>query len=131
MQPLLDNVVVGRYAIESPFVTSARLECRTSAFTRQKQGTSAPVVACDLGVTSGRVFAGWFDDAGFRCTEVHRFSNGSRMVGGELRWDVEGLWVGIRTGISAARGRGRGTIREVAVDAWCVGCPLLSLTRCP
>jgi rhamnulokinase len=129
MQPLVDNVVVGRYAIETHFVTSARLESRTSALTRQKRGTSAPVVACDLGATSGRVFAGWFDDAGFRCTEVHRFSNGARMVDGELRWDVDGLWDGIRTGISAARGRGRGTIRSVAVDAWGVDFALLDRGR--
>src|SRR4029077_20384260 len=129
MQPLVDNMVVERYASVSRFVTSARLESRTSTLTRQKRGTSAPVVACDLGATSGRVFAGWFDDAEFRCTEVHRFSNGARMVGGELRWDVQGLWNGIKTGISAARGRGGGTIRSIAVDAWGVDFALLDRRR--
>src|SRR5258705_3798602 len=129
MQPLVDNMVVERYAIESHIVTSARLECRTSAFTRQKHGTSAPVVACDLGATSGRVFAGWFDDGGFQCTEVHRFSNGARVLGGALRWDVDGLWDGIRAGISAARGRGNGAIRSIAVDAWGVDFALLDRDR--
>jgi rhamnulokinase len=75
------------------------------------------------------VFAGWFDDGGFQCTEVHRFSNRARMVEGALRWDVDGLWDGIRTGISGARARGRGTIRSVAVDAWGVDFALLDRDR--
>src|SRR5260221_480413 len=93
------------------------MEIRTNALARQKRGPSPPpVVACDIGAASGRVFTGWFDDGGLQCAEVHRFSNGATMVAGALRWDVDGLWDGIRTGISAARGRGPGTIRSIAVD---------------
>ena len=51
------------------------------------------------------------------------------MVAGALRWDVEGLWDGVRTGISAARGRGQGTIRSIAVDAWGVDFALLDRDR--
>jgi rhamnulokinase len=75
------------------------------------------------------VFTGWFDDGGFQCAEVHRFSNRARMAAGALRWDVDGLWDGIRTGISAARGRGHGTIRSIAVDAWGVDFALLDRDR--
>jgi rhamnulokinase len=96
---------------------------------RQKRGNSPPVVACDLGATSGRVFAGWFDDGGFQSTEVHRFSNGARMLDGALRWDVDGLWDGIRTGISAARGSRHRAIRSVGVDAWGVDFALLDRDR--
>ena len=104
-------------------------ETRTLSLPRQKRGTSPPVVACDLGATSGRVFTGWFDDGGFQCTEVHRFSNRATMSDGALRWDVAGLWDGIKTGISAARGRGQGTIRSIAVDAWGVDFALLDRER--
>ena len=75
------------------------------------------------------MFTGWFDDGGFECLEVHRFSNGPRMVAGALRWDVDGLWDEIRTGISAAHGRGPGTIRSIAVDAWGVDFALLDRDR--
>src|SRR5260221_9696480 len=106
------------------------MEIRTNALARQKRGPSPPpVVACDIGAASGRVFTGWFDDGGLQCAEVHRFSNGATMVAGALRWDVDGLWDGIRTGISAARGRGPGTIRSIAVDAWGVDFALLDRDR--
>jgi rhamnulokinase len=123
MSSVLTILLVKAYANERQFVTSATVESRTSA------NTSPMVVACDLGATSGRVFAGWFDDGAFECSEVHRFANRARMVGGALRWDVEGLWEGIRTGIAAARGRGHATIRSVAVDAWGVDFALLDRDR--
>jgi rhamnulokinase len=75
------------------------------------------------------VFTGWFDDGGVEYAEVHRFATTSKLVAGTLRWDVEGLWDGIQTGISAARGRGNGSIRSIAVDAWGVDFALLDRHR--
>ena len=75
------------------------------------------------------MFTGGFDDGGFQCAEVYRFTNRARMVAGALRWDVDGLWDGIRAGISAARGRGHGRIRSIAVDAWGVDFALLDRNR--
>jgi rhamnulokinase len=86
--------------------------------------TSRNVVAVDLGAESGRVVLGRFDGAGVALTELHRFPTPPRPHDGHLRWDLQGIWSQIRTGLAAA-GQAAGTVDAVGVDAWGVDYGLL------
>ncbi|MDQ3333019.1 MAG: rhamnulokinase, partial [Planctomycetota bacterium] len=57
-------------------------------------------LAVDLGAESGRVIAGRFDGSRVAIDELHRFPNGPISIAGSLRWNVLGLWDGIRQGLS-------------------------------
>jgi rhamnulokinase len=86
--------------------------------------TARNVVAVDLGAESGRVVLGRFDGARVSLEELHRFPTPPRQHHGHLRWDLNGLWSQIRTGLAAA-GVAAGTIDAVGVDAWGVDYGLL------
>jgi rhamnulokinase len=90
---------------------------------------SAPLVACDLGASNGRVFAGWVDDRRVRIEAVHRFPTHSRVVDGRLRWDVRQMWQEVQAGLRAAWRRGGGSLRSLGVDAWGVDFGLLDRDR--
>jgi rhamnulokinase len=83
-------------------------------------------LAVDLGAESGRVAAGEFDGRRVRLEELHRFPNGPVEVAGTLRWDVERLWDGIRSGLWAGAGRFGGMVASVGVSTWGVDYALLS-----
>lgn len=83
------------------------------------------VAAVDLGATSGRVMLGVLEAGGVaELVEAHRFPNGPAPRRGHLCWDVDALWEGIRTGLTAAQGlaaaRGLDGIAAIGVDAWAV-----------
>ena len=82
------------------------------------------VVAVDLGAESGRVVLGRFDGATVTLEERHRFPTPPRPAGGHLRWDLQGIWAQIQTGLAAA-GAAAGTVDAVGVDAWGVDYGLL------
>jgi rhamnulokinase len=82
------------------------------------------VVAVDLGAESGRVVLGRFDGSRISLEELHRFPTPPRQHDGHLRWDLDGLWWKIRTGLAAA-GAAAGTVDAVGVDAWGVDYGLL------
>jgi rhamnulokinase len=82
------------------------------------------VVAVDLGAESGRVVLGRFDGSRVVLEELHRFPTPPRQHDGHLRWDLNGLWSQIRTGLAAA-GVAAGTVDAVGVDAWGVDYGLL------
>jgi rhamnulokinase len=86
--------------------------------------TARTVVAVDLGAESGRVVLGRFDGDRMTLEEVHRFPTPPRPHDGHLRWDLNGLWSQIRTGL-AATGEAAGTVDAVGVDAWGVDYGLL------
>jgi rhamnulokinase len=82
------------------------------------------VVAIDLGAESGRVVLGRFDGARVVLEELHRFPTPPRQHDGQLRWDLDGLWRQVRTGLASA-GAAAGTVDAVGVDAWGVDYGLL------
>ncbi len=81
-------------------------------------------LAVDLGAESGRVIAGRFDGQRIAIEELHRFPNGPVTIAGSMRWNVLGLWDGIRQGLSRASGRLK-DLRSVGVDTWGVDYVLL------
>jgi rhamnulokinase len=82
------------------------------------------VVAVDLGAESGRVVLGRFDGAKVSLEELHRFPTPPRRHDGHLRWDLNGLWSQVKTGLATA-GVAAGTVDGVGVDAWGVDYGLL------
>src|SRR5690606_32902245 len=82
------------------------------------------VLAVDLGAESGRVIAGRFDGRHVALDELHRFPNGPVPLAGTLRWNVLGLWDGIREGLARAAVRFK-NIASVGVDTWGVDYVLL------
>jgi len=90
-------------------------------------------LACDLGAESGRVMLGCLSSGKLELEELHRFPNQPLPIGGSLRWDIPGLFRGIKAGMAAAAERHL-EIRSISVDSWGVDYawigarqPLLSL----
>ena len=73
--------------------------------------------AVDLGATSGRVIVGAWNGRKLVLTEVHRFPNQFRSLGGHDYWDLPGLWAEITTGLRAAKRRFP-QLASVGVDTW-------------
>src|SRR5882724_6022252 len=81
--------------------------------------------AVDLGATSGRVIVGTWKSSGrgftprqtLTLTEVHRFPNGFKSIGGHDYWDIPGLWSEITTGLRLAKKRFP-KLASVGVDTW-------------
>ena len=81
-------------------------------------------LAVDLGAESGRVVAGRFDGRQLTLDQLHRFPNGPVPLAGSLRWNVLGLWEGIREGLARAAVRFK-EVASVGVDTWGVDYVLL------
>ena len=73
--------------------------------------------AVDLGATSGRVIVGAWNGTRLDLTEVHRFPNQFRSIGGHDYWDLPLLWSEIVTGLKAAKRRFP-KLASVGVDTW-------------
>ena len=73
--------------------------------------------AVDLGATSGRVIVGTWTGKKLDLTEVHRFPNQFRSLGGHDYWDLPGLWSEIVTGLREAKRRFP-PLASVGVDTW-------------
>ena len=73
--------------------------------------------AVDLGATSGRVIVGAWTGKKLDLTEVHRFPNQFRSIGGHDYWDLPGLWAEITTGLRLAKQRFP-RLASVGVDTW-------------
>ncbi len=73
--------------------------------------------AVDLGATSGRVIVGTWTGRKLTLTEVHRFPNQFRSIGGHDYWDLPGLWTEIVAGLRAAKRRFP-KLASVGVDTW-------------
>jgi rhamnulokinase len=75
--------------------------------------------AVDLGATSGRVIVGKWDGRSLGLSEVHRFPNQFRSLGGYDYWDIPTLWSEVRTGLVKAR-KHHPRLASVGVDGWSV-----------
>ena len=76
--------------------------------------------AVDLGATSGRVILGAWSKNRLTLTEVYRFPNSFRTLGGHDYWDIGTLWHEAQTGLRkavAALPR-RAQLASVGVDVW-------------
>lgn len=84
--------------------------------------------AIDVGASSGRVIAGYFEGETLRLNEVHRFSNGPVTVNGRVHWDFHALFENIRTGLSKLSDESENTgvkITSIGIDTWAVDYGLL------
>lgn len=86
--------------------------------------TRITVGAIDLGAESGRVATVAFDGSRLALDVVHRFEHAPRPVDGILRWDMAGLWSGVRHGLDRLAS-GDAPIASVGADAWGVDYGLL------
>ncbi len=77
-------------------------------------------LAVDLGAESGRVVAGLYDGSRLELEEVHRFPNVPVEDRDSLRLDVEGLFDGVKTGMTIAARRYAGRLASIGVDTWAV-----------
>lgn len=85
-------------------------------------------LAIDLGAGSGRAILGRLDAGGFELLELHRFQYAPRRVASRLRWDVEALFEGLRSGLARAgeaAAERAGRVDSVGVDSWAVDYGLL------
>jgi rhamnulokinase len=80
--------------------------------------------AIDLGAGSGRVVVGRLRGERIELEVVHRFANQPRAVAGHERWDVAGLFDGIRAGLARVAAAGT-ELRSLGVDTWGVDYALL------
>ena len=82
-----------------------------------------PVLAIDLGASSGRAMLVWTEAGGLRLEEVHRFANQPVSVAGRLYWDLLRLVHEIKQGMIKAQAAGG--FAAVGIDTWGVDYGLL------
>lgn len=81
--------------------------------------TTRPVVAVDLGASSGRVIVGLVGPNELKLTEVHRFRNEPVRLPDGLHWDILRLYREVLAGLRAASRSADGLV-SIGVDAWAV-----------
>lgn len=82
-------------------------------------------LAVDLGASSGRVFVGGWSGTKFELNELHRFTNGSVNILGNLHWDVLQIWAQIKYGFCCYAREHSTALAGIGVDAWGVDFALL------
>lgn len=75
-------------------------------------------LAVDLGASSGRVVAGFWDGSGMRLQEMARFENNPVRFLDSLHWNILQLWTDVQKGLRAARQSIGSGVRSVGVDTW-------------
>jgi rhamnulokinase len=80
---------------------------------------SGSVAAVDLGATSGRVIVGRVGPDTLETTAVARFANDPVNSGGELHWNLSGLYEHVLDGLREAFTLD-GDIRSIGIDSWAV-----------
>ena len=76
------------------------------------------MIAIDLGADSGRVVLGTLAGERLAMEVVHRFPNTPQQVAGHLRWNLDALWAGIRTGLRLAKQQAVSPIATIGIDTW-------------
>lgn len=82
-------------------------------------------IAVDIGAESGRVMLADVSEEKLNLNEIYRFDNGPIEEDSSLRWDFEGLFANIKTGIAKAIKESDGEIVGIGVDSWGVDYGLL------
>lgn len=80
------------------------------------------VIAVDLGASSGRVMAGYFDGKTIEYEEIYRFKNGPIIQNDKLFWDFDSIVMHVKNGIKKAGEKYE--IVSIGIDTWGVdfGC---------
>ena len=81
-------------------------------------------LAVDIGASSGRHIAGFFQNGALKTEEVYRFPNGVQEKDGHLTWDIDALEAHVRRGIALSKER-FGAIESFSIDTWGVDYVLL------
>lgn len=74
-------------------------------------------MAIDLGASSGRAMLGRLAGGRIELEELHRFENGGVEVGGNLHWNLMGLFNEIKAGLRKAAEQGI-ELSGIAIDTW-------------
>lgn len=82
------------------------------------------VLAVDIGASSGRVMASFFEDGSLQLEEIHRFSNGISKKDRYFCWDIDRLFEEIITGMKIA-GENGWKPKSIGIDTWAVDFVLL------
>ncbi len=82
-------------------------------------------LAVDLGASSGRVLAGLFENGKLELKELHRFWNGAVEKEDGLHWDVDQLFVEIKTGLKKGFKTYGDSVTAVGIDTWALDYGLL------
>ena len=82
-------------------------------------------LAVDLGASSGRVLAGLFENGKLKLKELHRFWNGAVEQEDGLHWDVDQLFIEIKTGLKKGFETYRDSVAAIGIDTWAVDYGLL------
>ncbi|MDE6824685.1 MAG: rhamnulokinase, partial [Duncaniella sp.] len=80
-------------------------------------------IAVDLGATSGRVILASFDGEKIETEEIHRFKHPMLPIGGNIFWNLPGLYHEVLTGLTNAAVKLAeigSTPRSIGIDTW--GC---------
>ncbi|RLD72357.1 MAG: rhamnulokinase [Bacteroidetes bacterium] len=75
-------------------------------------------VAFDLGAESGRAVIGSFDKGLLNCKEVYRFPNKSTAMGGQLYWNMIGIYDHLLEGLKTCTKLVGQGINGIGVDSW-------------
>lgn len=86
---------------------------------------SVTFLAADLGASSGRVMAGFWDGGRFGLEELHRFPNAGVFVADRLYWDVLHIWSEVQLGLAKSRAFKCDAPTSVGVDGWGIDFGLL------
>lgn len=76
-------------------------------------------IAFDLGASSGKMMLGEFDGERLQTQIIHRFSNRQVNVGGDLYWDILGIYTNITEGIRKGRVLAGEAIGSLGMDSYC------------
>jgi len=79
-----------------------------------------PLIAVDLGAQSCRVSLLRWNRGEPEIAVIHRFVNEPQSIGDELRWDIDSIFEGIKTGLRLCCSRAPEGIASIAVDGWAV-----------
>ena len=76
-------------------------------------------LAIDIGASSGRHIAGWFENGSLHTEEIYRFTNGVHEKDGHLIWDIENLFFEVTQGMKLALEK-YPAIATFSIDTWAV-----------
>ncbi|MEY2409564.1 MAG: rhamnulokinase, partial [Verrucomicrobiota bacterium] len=74
-------------------------------------------LAIDLGAESGRVMLGTLDGSRLSLEELHRFPNQPINANGSFTWDIDRLFIEVKTGLRKAADR-KLAIHGISTDSW-------------
>ena len=75
-------------------------------------------IAIDLGASSGRLIAGYYENEKLQLEEMHRFTNDPVYVGERFYWDFLRIFHEIKVGLKKVAHREDLEVRTIGIDTW-------------